>query len=290
MNRLTVVLSTLLAAAVWAEPPRPPSGFEYGVERPERGSQVDARLARVQMLLESALHHGNRQRAMREALDEIAAARAELGRRDHHRPPPPPPPLAPIGMCHDSFNALVASLDGEKNPDAQLFVLGNAAAANQFRAGQVQTILSRFTNDAFRLRAMGLLARRMIDPQNAFTLYGNLPGAFDKQAMQQLLAGADVNTVVVAASPFQLQTLTQAVGRSWGGADRLAVLSARAGDQLVTAAQLRQLLELFSSGRDRLAAVQTMRRRLVDPRNAEVIAQSFWSSFDQREARRLLES
>lgn len=292
-SRIVVVLSTLLAVSAWAEHPRPPSGNAYPPSaHPHRVSTVDERLQRAQSALEEALDgngsgHGNapRKRALREALDEIIAARAELRGSGPSVPHTPPQPRA---IREDAFNALIAALDRERNPEDQLRVLSNAAEGNLFTAQHVQTVMARFSYDAFRLRAAGMLTRKMIDPANAFVLYAQVNGAFDKQALQQLISGANSNQVVVAANDSQLRTFTLAVFQPWSGPDRLSVLNARAGDVLLTSAQLRRLLDGFTSGNNRLAALQTMKRRLVDPQNVEVIVQAFWSPTEQREARRLL--
>jgi hypothetical protein len=288
-SRAVAVLSTLLAVGAWAQYPQPPAGHAHPPAAVQQGRShnVDARLQRAETLLESALNRGgDKKRALREALEEITAARAELA--GSYVPAPAPHSQLPRAIRADAFNALVAALDRESNPEDQLRVLSNAAEGNLFAASQVQTVMARFSYDAFRLRAAGMLTRRLIDPGNAFVLYGSLNGAFDKQVMQQLIAGGDATSLVVAATDAQLRTLTGSVFHPWSPAERLSVLSARAGDQLLTAAQLRRVLDAFSTPRDRLTALQTMKRRLVDPRNAEVIAQAFWSPADQREARRLL--
>lgn len=290
--RLVVVLATLFAVTAWADHARPPSGTAYPpVAQQTRAQQLDARLQRAQAALEAALDHSrDRRRAVREALEEITAARAELSVVGPFVPAPALEPWQPTAMRAETFSALVAALDRERNPEDQLRVLGNAIEGNFFHSSQAQTLLSRFSFDAVALHAAGLVARRLVDPNNAFLLYGQLNGSFDKQVMQQLLAGADANRLVVAASDAQLRALTSAVFQPWGPSDRLKVLSARAGDQLLTAAQLRGLLDGFWAPQDRLAALQVMKRRLIDPRNAEVIAQAFWSPHEQREARRLLAS
>ncbi len=289
--RTVVVLSTLLAVGAFAQVPRPPSGNAYpSPPAPAlecRTSHLDERLQRAQAALEFALERrGEKKRALREALEEIYAARAELN--GHSESPITPQP--PRAMREDAFNALVFTLDRELNPEDQLRILSDAAEGNLFQASQAQTVLSRFGNDAFRLRAAGLLTRRLVDPGNAFILYAQLNGSFDKQVLQQLIAGGDANALVVAANDVQLRALSNAVFQPWNPADRLAALSARAGDQLLTTSQLRRLLDGFSMPRDRLLALQAMKRRLVDPRNCEVLTQAFWNPQDQNEARRLLNS
>jgi hypothetical protein len=83
-------------------------------------------------------------------------------------------------MSDESFRALVDAVNNEGFAEGKLNVIRSAAARNAFRAAQLRTIIDRLAFSATKLSALELGAPRLVDPENAFTLYEAFSFSADK--------------------------------------------------------------------------------------------------------------
>jgi hypothetical protein len=100
-----------------------------------------------------------------------------------YRPPPPPGP-----MDDGTFSTLVARINGEGFSDGKLRVLQEAARNNFFVCAQAKQLLPLYAFDKDRLRALELIAPRLLDRQNGFTLIESFPFSESKSKAQRILS------------------------------------------------------------------------------------------------------
>ena len=109
------------------------------------------------------------------------------------QPPPPPPPRArewrrdARPMNDESFRALIDAVNHEGFADGKLNVIQAAATRNFFRTGQLKALIDQLAFSATKLRALELGAPRLVDPENAFTLYEAFTFSADKEQAKQIL-------------------------------------------------------------------------------------------------------
>lgn len=121
-------------------------------------------------------------------------------RRHHHRPgdppeyqdppppPAPPPPVAaPAPMGGPRFQALLNAVANEGFSSNKLDVIEQAAATGYFRVAQLKQLVQALSFSADKIRAVELVAPRLVDPQNAFTLYDAFSFSSDKDKARQIL-------------------------------------------------------------------------------------------------------
>jgi hypothetical protein len=95
------------------------------------------------------------------------------------------PAVAPIDET--GLASLRASIERESFSQGKLRVLEQAAASHYFLAAQVRTLLGEFSFANDRMRALELLAPRLVDRNNAFVIYDALTFTPEKQRARQLL-------------------------------------------------------------------------------------------------------
>jgi Ricin-type beta-trefoil lectin domain/Domain of unknown function (DUF4476) len=104
--------------------------------------------------------------------------------------PSPPPVYAsqpPRPMAEEAFHALVAAVRRESFSDSQLTVIQQAVTRNYFRVGQITSLIDLVAFSATKLRVLELGAQRIVDPENAFTIYDAFAFSADKAQARQIL-------------------------------------------------------------------------------------------------------
>lgn len=107
------------------------------------------------------------------------------------RPAPPPPPSSRREvrpMNDQAFRALVDAVNNEGFAEGKLNVIQSAATRNFFRTDQLRTLIDQLGFSATKLRALELGAPRLVDPENAFTLYEAFSFSADKERAKQILS------------------------------------------------------------------------------------------------------
>jgi hypothetical protein len=98
----------------------------------------------------------------------------------------------PRPMEDGPFNALVGSVRGESFSDAQLTVVQQAAVRNNFQIGQVKSLIEAVPLSSSKLRVLELCASRIVDPENAFSVYEAFAFSADKDKARQILRRAGI--------------------------------------------------------------------------------------------------
>ena len=125
---------------------------------------------------------------------KLKQLREELQRAPELRPPPaPPPPMAPpppaiVVIEAPDFRDLVRALKAESFGEGKLRVLDAAAHRTWFATDQVIELLGQFDFGADKLKALEILAPRLVDPANAFRIYQAFEFDADKQKAKQILS------------------------------------------------------------------------------------------------------
>jgi len=108
-------------------------------------------------------------------------------------PPPPPPPPPPHEsrrerpMSEPSFAALVAAVNNEGFAENKLNVVREAAVRNFFHTGQVKTLIDQMAFSETKLKTLEACAPRIVDRENAFTLFEAFTFSADKQRAKEIL-------------------------------------------------------------------------------------------------------
>jgi Ricin-type beta-trefoil lectin domain/Domain of unknown function (DUF4476) len=110
-------------------------------------------------------------------------------------PPPPPPPPARDGawrrqaraMDEPTFRRFVDAVKNEGFADDQIRVIESASSRNYFRVMQLRAVLDLLAFSANKLRALELVAPRLIDPENTGSLYEAFAFSADKEQARQIL-------------------------------------------------------------------------------------------------------
>jgi Domain of unknown function (DUF4476)/Ricin-type beta-trefoil lectin domain len=115
------------------------------------------------------------------------------------QPVPPPPPAAQPGpgwresrrharpMDEASYRALVAAVRNERFSETQLTVIEQASTRNNFTVAQVKGLIELLSFSATKLKALELGAPRLVDPENAFTVYEAFTFSADKEQARQIM-------------------------------------------------------------------------------------------------------
>ena len=169
-----------------------------------RLDEVMERIARVRVLAEGPLRHGERRSLMRElrtAREEIVAIRTLVrGAPEGHAgavvPPvrtviiertPPPAPALHEPMAPGDFERALASITDPGFADERLGALTQVARHNWFLVDQAKQILAAFAHADDGLKALRILAPRVVDPENGHVLLSSFTFSDDKEAAQRIL-------------------------------------------------------------------------------------------------------
>jgi len=113
--------------------------------------------------------------------------------------PPPAPPLPPAppqrdawrrqarAIDDDELRRLIVAVRNEGFADNKLAVIEAATARNYFRVGQLKALLGELAFSATKLRALYLIAPRLLDPENKFAVYDSFSYSADKEQAEQIL-------------------------------------------------------------------------------------------------------
>jgi hypothetical protein len=104
------------------------------------------------------------------------------------RPPPPVVVQPPVrAMVPQRFQSLLGAIDREHFSQGKLTVISQAASQSNFRVAQVEKVIRQLSFSSDKLRALELLAPRMVDRQNAFQLYDAFTFSSDKAKARAIL-------------------------------------------------------------------------------------------------------
>ena len=93
----------------------------------------------------------------------------------------------PHPMEEERFRALVAAVRDASFSDSQLTVIQQAVTRNYLRVGQIKNLIDLVAFSATKLRVLELGASRIVDPENAFTVYDAFAFGADKAQARQIL-------------------------------------------------------------------------------------------------------
>ena len=114
-------------------------------------------------------------------------------------PPAPVPPLPPAppqrdasprqahAIDDDELRRLIVAVRNEDFADNKLAVIESATARNYFRVGQLKALLGELAFSATKLRALYLIAPRLLDPENKLAVYDSFSYSADKEQAEQIL-------------------------------------------------------------------------------------------------------
>jgi hypothetical protein len=109
--------------------------------------------------------------------------------RQPHQPPrvhPGPPPIQP--MDPPSFRALLGSIRHATYAANQLSVIEEAAAHHHFLIVQLRAIVGALSFSATQVRAVEILAPRLVDPENGYQLLEAFSFSGDQEQVRRILA------------------------------------------------------------------------------------------------------
>lgn len=124
---------------------------------------------------------------LKQLREEIQHAR-ELAPPPVAPPPMAPPPPAMVVIAGPDFRDLLRALKAESFGEGKLRVLDAAAHRAWFATDQVIELLGQFDFGADKLKALEILAPRLIDPANAFRIYQAFEFDADKQKAKHILS------------------------------------------------------------------------------------------------------
>jgi hypothetical protein len=90
-------------------------------------------------------------------------------------------------MEDQAFRALSAAVKNEGFSDSQRGVIRQAAGRNYFTVGQVKELIDLLSFSQTKLAALELGAPRIVDPENAFTIFESFTFSADKEQARQIL-------------------------------------------------------------------------------------------------------
>ncbi len=108
----------------------------------------------------------------------------------------PPAPVAPVAptpgpvagaIDEETLNDLIEAISAEGFRDGKLRVLRDAASHERFLVNQIARILPLLTFEDDRVKAVQILAPRLIDRQSGFKLYGQFTFSANKAQVERLL-------------------------------------------------------------------------------------------------------
>ncbi|HOX46931.1 MAG TPA: DUF4476 domain-containing protein [Myxococcota bacterium] len=93
------------------------------------------------------------------------------------------PPMAP-----DRFEALRKAMEGNNFDEAKLQVVREAASTNRFSVEQVKQVMGHFSFADGKVEAAKALHPRLVDPENFFQVYEELPFEADRKKLREAVA------------------------------------------------------------------------------------------------------
>ncbi len=102
-------------------------------------------------------------------------------------PAPEPEPAGPTPISESDFNRLLARIGDESFSSGKLRVLDDAADYAWLTSAQVVRILGLFNFASDQLKALELIARNIVDHENAFEIYAAFTFDSDKEKARAIL-------------------------------------------------------------------------------------------------------
>jgi len=105
---------------------------------------------------------------------------------------PPELPLEPMGpeaVTRATFKALLGEIDGQAFSDDKLMIVRSAARNAFFSVAQVKNLLDAFVHSSDKLDLLRVVADRIVDRENIFTIYSSLVHSSDKDEAREILEG-----------------------------------------------------------------------------------------------------
>ena len=96
-------------------------------------------------------------------------------------------PQGPAAISHEEFSRLVGALDREVGDAAKLSVLKTAAARAYFTTAMAGVLIDHLVYRENKIEAVPILKDRILDKQNAYTLYQHFTYREDKAKVQEML-------------------------------------------------------------------------------------------------------
>jgi hypothetical protein len=96
-------------------------------------------------------------------------------------------PTGPTVMTGDDFRKFLHALDTQAGDEAKLALLKTAAASNYFTSAMVGEILDHVMHRESKIASIPILKGRILDKQNAWSLYQHFTYREDKARVQELL-------------------------------------------------------------------------------------------------------
>ncbi len=100
---------------------------------------------------------------------------------------PDTPPTGPTAMTGDEFKRLIDAIDREPGDAAKLAVLKTAAASSFFTTAMAGVLLEHIVHRESKLGVIPIVKDRILDKQNAYTLYQHFTYREDKAKVQEML-------------------------------------------------------------------------------------------------------
>ncbi len=104
------------------------------------------------------------------------------------QPAPPPAAAGPMPMDPGTFAQLEASINAEPFPQNKIGVLRTAAQGAYFTCAQVGQLVDLYAFPDDKVRVVALTRSGLVDPQNAFLLYGHFAFPNDKERVRRILS------------------------------------------------------------------------------------------------------
>lgn len=108
-------------------------------------------------------------------------------------PPPPgypnvPPPAAAMPTIPDeTFNAVIDSIENQSFSADKIRTLQDGVGSQYLMVSHVERVLPLFSFSQDKLRALELMAPRLVDRQNAFKIYNLFTFSADKEKARRIL-------------------------------------------------------------------------------------------------------
>ncbi len=100
-----------------------------------------------------------------------------------------PEPEGPIAMAPTGFRALLAEVDGQAFSDDKLIVVRSVSREAFFTTAQVKALLDAFVHSSDKVDLLRVVANRIVDRENIFTIYSSLVHSSDKDEAREILEG-----------------------------------------------------------------------------------------------------
>jgi hypothetical protein len=100
---------------------------------------------------------------------------------------PDAPPTGPTAMAREEFKHLIDAIDREPGDAAKLAVLKTAAASSFFTTAMAGVLLEHIVHRESKLGVIPIVKDRILDKQNAYTLYQHFTYREDKAKVQEML-------------------------------------------------------------------------------------------------------